>query len=451
MTSCPSGPWSRASRSSSCPTRSTPTTCASPPRRASTRATSSTPTSRTASTCSTPKGPRRPRMMSVGLHCRLVGRPGRFAALERFLDLRAAARGGLVLPPRRHRPPLARAPSLPAASAHEIRPGPDGPPGRARPLLGRATGAHPPLSHAHPQGGRPPGPALDGRGRHDAPRSTPSATWSAATRRRSRTAPPSSWARTSTRCATPAATTAISACSPRSRPWPHCTRRASACPSRSRCWPSATRRACASQSRSPARAPSPARSTALRWTPPTQDGIALREALAHLRLRPGRDPCPAPPRASRCWAMSSCTSSRVRCWRPRACRSASSPRSTVPAASRSRSLGDGRPCRHGADAPAPGRARGRGRDGPRRSSAQARAARDIVATVGRLEVRPGAVNVIPAAVTFTIDIRSPRDAARHDDRGPPARRPRRRRRGGAGSRSGSSAPTTSRRPPAHPG
>ncbi len=25
-------------------------------------------------------------MMSVGLHCRLVGRPGRAAALERFLD-----------------------------------------------------------------------------------------------------------------------------------------------------------------------------------------------------------------------------------------------------------------------------------------------------------------------------------------------------------------------------
>ena len=45
---------------------------------------------------------------------------------------------------------------------------------------------------------------------------------------------------------------------------------------------------------------------------------------------------------------------------------------------------------------------------------EARAARDIVATVGRLEVRPGAVNVIPAAVTFTIDTRSPRDAARHD-------------------------------------
>lgn len=25
-------------------------------------------------------------MMSIGLHCRLAGRPGRFAALERFVD-----------------------------------------------------------------------------------------------------------------------------------------------------------------------------------------------------------------------------------------------------------------------------------------------------------------------------------------------------------------------------
>jgi putative urate catabolism protein len=31
------------------------------------------------------EGERRPRMMSVGLHCRLAGRPGRFAALERFI------------------------------------------------------------------------------------------------------------------------------------------------------------------------------------------------------------------------------------------------------------------------------------------------------------------------------------------------------------------------------
>lgn len=32
------------------------------------------------------EGSRHPRMMSIGLHCRLVGRPGRFAALERFVD-----------------------------------------------------------------------------------------------------------------------------------------------------------------------------------------------------------------------------------------------------------------------------------------------------------------------------------------------------------------------------
>jgi peptidoglycan/xylan/chitin deacetylase (PgdA/CDA1 family) len=28
----------------------------------------------------------KPKMMSVGLHCRLVGRPGRIGALQRFLD-----------------------------------------------------------------------------------------------------------------------------------------------------------------------------------------------------------------------------------------------------------------------------------------------------------------------------------------------------------------------------
>ena len=27
-----------------------------------------------------------PKMMNIGLHCRLVGRPGRVAALERFVD-----------------------------------------------------------------------------------------------------------------------------------------------------------------------------------------------------------------------------------------------------------------------------------------------------------------------------------------------------------------------------
>ena len=32
------------------------------------------------------EGGESPKMMSVGLHCRLTGRPGRAAALERFLD-----------------------------------------------------------------------------------------------------------------------------------------------------------------------------------------------------------------------------------------------------------------------------------------------------------------------------------------------------------------------------
>ncbi len=33
-----------------------------------------------------PDGLNQPKMLSVGLHCRLVGRPGRAAALARFLD-----------------------------------------------------------------------------------------------------------------------------------------------------------------------------------------------------------------------------------------------------------------------------------------------------------------------------------------------------------------------------
>jgi peptidoglycan/xylan/chitin deacetylase (PgdA/CDA1 family) len=34
----------------------------------------------------TEKYPAAPKMLSIGLHCRLVGRPGRAAALARFLD-----------------------------------------------------------------------------------------------------------------------------------------------------------------------------------------------------------------------------------------------------------------------------------------------------------------------------------------------------------------------------
>jgi len=37
---------------------------------------------------------------------------------------------------------------------------------------------------------------------------------------------------------------------------------------------------------------------------------------------------------------------------------------------------------------------------------------DLVGTVGRCEVLPGAVNVIPGNAKLTLDIRSPRDADR---------------------------------------
>jgi peptidoglycan/xylan/chitin deacetylase (PgdA/CDA1 family) len=33
-----------------------------------------------------PAGLNQPKMMSIGMHCRLLGRPGRIAALQRFLD-----------------------------------------------------------------------------------------------------------------------------------------------------------------------------------------------------------------------------------------------------------------------------------------------------------------------------------------------------------------------------
>jgi allantoate deiminase len=43
---------------------------------------------------------------------------------------------------------------------------------------------------------------------------------------------------------------------------------------------------------------------------------------------------------------------------------------------------------------------------------RARAEDELVATVGRVDVEPGAVNVIPGEVRFTIDIRAPRDGQR---------------------------------------
>ena len=59
------------------------------------------------------EGERTPRMMSVGLHCRLVGRPGRFAALVALRRPRDEPRPRVGQPQGRRRPPLARAPPVP--------------------------------------------------------------------------------------------------------------------------------------------------------------------------------------------------------------------------------------------------------------------------------------------------------------------------------------------------
>ena len=53
------------------------------------------------------EGDERPTMMSIGMHCRLLGRPGRMRGLQRFLDHVRAPRPGLGHAPHRHRAPLA--------------------------------------------------------------------------------------------------------------------------------------------------------------------------------------------------------------------------------------------------------------------------------------------------------------------------------------------------------
>jgi allantoate deiminase len=39
---------------------------------------------------------------------------------------------------------------------------------------------------------------------------------------------------------------------------------------------------------------------------------------------------------------------------------------------------------------------------------------ELVGTVGRIEAKPGAINVVPGEVQFTIDVRAPKDALRND-------------------------------------
>ena len=73
------------------------------------------------------EGATAPKMLSIGLHCRLVGRPGRAAVAGAVSRLCRRPRQGLVRDPARHRPPLDRQASAAgrleavAADAHAVR------------------------------------------------------------------------------------------------------------------------------------------------------------------------------------------------------------------------------------------------------------------------------------------------------------------------------------------
>ena len=121
-----------------------------------------------------------------------------------------------------------------------------------------------------------------------------------------------------------------------------------------------------------------------------------------------------PPARPRSWsATSRRTSSRGRSSRPRTARSATSPRSPVPGGSGSAIIGE---ARHAGGTPYPRR-----RDALVGASEaittierMARASGDegCIATVGRIEVQPGAVNVIPGRADLSLDLRAATDAER---------------------------------------
>ena len=140
------------------------------------------------------------------------------------------------------------------------------------------------------------------------------------------------------------------------------------------------------------------------------DGVTMRDAMAHagLRVRPDRTARARPSRY---------------------CGVRRSPHRAGPGAERARPAaghrhvdqrkrplrrrGDrhGEPCRHDADGP-PARCGGRRRRAdPLRREARA-ALRDVVGTVGMLEVPSGSINVIPGRCKFSLDLRATTNQAR---------------------------------------
>lgn len=134
------------------------------------------------------------------------------------------------------------------------------------------------------------------------------------------------------------------------------------------------------------------------------DGVTVREALLAFGCTPEEYP-PPPAGGTKCWAMSNSTSSRARCSNGRICRSASSRRSTAPAVSWSSWPEAG----HAGTVPMALRRDALAAAAEMVLAIERRAAAvpELVGTVGKLEVPGGATNVVPGAVRFTIDVRSP--------------------------------------------
>ena len=95
-------------RSSSCPIRSTPTTCASPTPQGFNSGDQFYAYLKDAFDMLYAEGATAPKMLSIGLHCRLVGRPGARRLARALPRLRARPRQGVDRDPARHRAPLDR-------------------------------------------------------------------------------------------------------------------------------------------------------------------------------------------------------------------------------------------------------------------------------------------------------------------------------------------------------
>ena len=207
--------------------------------------------------------------------------------------------------------------------------------------------------------------------------------------------------------------TAISAWSPRSRPWRRCTRAGERLPF--------AIEVIAFGDEEGVRFPSKltgSRAVAGTFEPQSLDvvdaaGRASRGGAAQLRLRSGGHPRARPPAragAGLCRGAHRAGAGARGAEAAGRHRHRDQRRQPVP----DRGHGRGRPCRHGAHGAAQGRARGRGRDDPRGRAPRRRCApsRGWSRPWARSRRRRARPTSSPAGPTFTLDIRAPVDADR---------------------------------------